>query len=83
MEENQAKIRAFLSQHFRNHDLKDDEDIFGTGFVNSLFAMQLVLFLEGEFGIQIQTEDLKMENFRTINALAQLIERKAASPAQA
>jgi methoxymalonate biosynthesis acyl carrier protein len=81
VEKNKARIRAFLSQHFQNHDLQDDEDIFANGFVNSLFAMRLVLFVENEFAIKIENEDLKLENFRTINALAHLIERKIASPA--
>ena len=83
MEENKAKIRAFLSRYFRNHNWQDDEDIFASGFVNSLFAMQLVLFVESEFAIKVENEDLKLENFRTINALAHLIERKTASPTHA
>jgi len=79
MEKNKAKIRAFLAQHFQNHHLQDDEDIFANGFVNSLFAMRLVLFVESEFAIKIENEDLKIENFRTINALAHLVRRKTAS----
>ncbi|MGZ4031112.1 MAG: acyl carrier protein [Tumebacillaceae bacterium] len=78
MEANQAKIRAFLSKFFRNYDLKDDEDIFGAGFVTSLFAMELVMFVETEFSIRIENEDLDLDNFRTIQAIASLIERKAA-----
>ena len=46
------KIKEFLSRFFRNHDLRPDEDIFALGFVNSLLAMQLVQFVEKEFGIR-------------------------------
>jgi acyl carrier protein len=77
-ESNRAKIKAFLSRGFRNHDLKEDEDIFSLGFVNSMFAMQLVMFVESEFKIQVEREDLDFENFRTINAIARLVESKAA-----
>lgn len=70
------KIRKFLARFFQNYDLKDDEDIFALGFVNSLFAMQLVLFVEQEFQISIDNEDLEIDNFRTINALLALIQRK-------
>jgi len=83
MQENKAKIREFLLRYIHNHDLQDDEDIFASGFVNSLFALQLVLFVESGFAIKIENEDLKIENFRTINALAYLIERKTASLAHA
>ncbi|MFD2169278.1 acyl carrier protein [Tumebacillus lipolyticus] len=78
MEANKVKIREFLSRHFKNHDLKDDEDIFALGFVNSLFAMQLVMFVEGEFGIRVENEDLDLANFRTVDAIATLVEKKAA-----
>jgi methoxymalonate biosynthesis acyl carrier protein len=76
METDRARIKAFLSRRVKNHELRDDEDIFAMGFVNSLFAMQLVLFLEKEFGITIENEDLEIENFQTVNAVTSLIESK-------
>lgn len=76
MKENKGKIRSFLLQYIQKHDIQDDEDIFASGFVNSLFAMQLVLFVESEFALKIEREDLKIDNFRSINALAQLVECK-------
>lgn len=76
MQDFKAKLKTFLSQFFGNHDLQDDEDIFAVGFVNSMFAMQLVLFIEQEFQITIENEDLELDNFRTINAMISLLERK-------
>ena len=78
MNEIQTKIKTFLDKFFGNHDLQLDEDIFANGFVNSMFAMQLVLFVEQEFQISIGNEDLEFENFRTINSITNLIERKTA-----
>ena len=82
MKEIQAKIKEFLSRFFRNYDLQPDEDIFALGFVNSMFAMQLVLFIEQEFQLTIDNEDLEFDNFMTINAITRLIERKTALVAQ-
>ncbi len=76
--EESTKIRTFLSKYFQNVELQDDQDFFALGFVNSLFAMQLVLFVEQEFGISIANEDLDIENFRSINAIARLIRRQTA-----
>lgn len=76
MNDIEGKLRVFLSKIFRNHELQNDEDIFQAGFVNSIFAMQLVLFLETEFKIRIEDEDLELDNFRTINAMTGLIEKK-------
>jgi len=78
-----AKIKQFLARFFQNYDLQDDEDIFALGFVNSLFAMQLVLFVEQEFQISVDNEDLDLDNFRTVDALANLIRRKKAPALQA
>jgi len=76
MQKIQVRIKEFLSRFFRNHDLQLDEDIFALGFVNSMFAMQLVLFIEQEFQINIENEDLDFANFKTINAMTRLIESK-------
>lgn len=76
MEEIKAKNRAFLSRFFRKHEIKDDDDIFSLGFVNSLFAMQLVLFLEKEFGIIVENKDLDFDVFRSINAISEYVEGK-------
>ena len=75
-EEYREAISAFLADHIRNHEIAADEDIFAAGFVTSMFAMQLVLFLEGEFGVKLANQDLKLDNFRTIERMVGLIERK-------
>lgn len=78
MQENKEKVKDFISRYFRNHELGDDEDIFAAGFVNSLFAMQLVLFLEQEFKINVDSSDLDLSNFKTINAITDFVKRKTA-----
>jgi acyl carrier protein len=82
MDETQAKIKEFLSRFFKSHDLQPDEDIFALGFVNSLLAMQLVAFVEKEFGLRVEDEDLDLDNFRSINAISRLIARKTGAAAE-
>jgi len=76
MEEVKNKTRAFLSRFFRKHEIKDDDDIFSLGFVNSLFAMQLVLFLEKEFQIVVENKDLDFEVFKSINSISEFVVSK-------
>jgi acyl carrier protein len=76
MEENLVRIRKFLSRFFREHEIEGDDDIFALGFVNSLFAIQLVMFLEKEFGISIDNKDLDLNNFRTTNAILAFVDKK-------
>ncbi|MBF0272410.1 MAG: acyl carrier protein [Magnetococcales bacterium] len=70
------KIKSFLVKFIRDADVGDDEDLFATGLVTSLFAMHLVLFLEKEFQVKVDNKDLDFDNFRTINAIVALIEKK-------
>jgi acyl carrier protein len=70
------KIRTFLREKIKQPNLADGEDYFQKGFVNSLFAMQLVLFVEKEFQMRVLDEDLAIENFNCINAISALVERR-------
>jgi methoxymalonate biosynthesis acyl carrier protein len=73
------KIRAFILRFIKASQLQPDEDIFALGFVTSMFAMQLVLFVEQEFAIKVENEDLEIQNFNTINAITALVESKRAA----
>ncbi|HVH45119.1 MAG TPA: phosphopantetheine-binding protein [Labilithrix sp.] len=76
MEAIETKIGAYLARFFPGHTLGAQEDIFSLGFVNSMFALQLVNFLEHEFEIEIENEDLELDNFRSIDAMRGFVERK-------
>ncbi len=71
-----TEIRNFLLSHVKTYDLQDDDDFFELGLVNSLFAMQLVLFVENKFSITVDGDDLDVKNFNTISAIDSLIKRK-------
>lgn len=73
---NKARIKEFLATSIPDATFQDDQDIFASGHVNSLFVMQLVLFVEREFEIALASEDLDVDNFKTINAMVDLIEHK-------
>ncbi|MBT2542104.1 acyl carrier protein [Streptomyces sp. ISL-44] len=77
--DNKARIAEYLSRFIPVQDLKDDQDIFELSFVSSMFAMQLVSFVEHEFGITVENEDLELEYFRSISALDAFVSRKLAA----
>jgi acyl carrier protein len=57
-------------------ELDDDLDIFESGVVNSLFAIELMTFLEKAFSIKVTMDDLDMDNFKTVNATSAFVQRK-------
>jgi methoxymalonate biosynthesis acyl carrier protein len=75
------KIGDFMARAFEREAVPVDEDVFASGFANSLFAMQLVDFVEREFGVEVAPEDLELDNFRTVARIAALVERKTARAA--
>jgi acyl carrier protein len=71
-------VRNFINNSINIDGLGDDENLFESGIVNSLFAVQLMTFVERNFGIEIGMEDLDVENFKSVSATAMFIERKSA-----
>jgi methoxymalonate biosynthesis acyl carrier protein len=69
------RIREYLSSVIPLA-IEDDEDIFELGLVDSLFAIQLVAFVEKEFSITAEPTDLDISNFCSIAALTCFVERK-------
>jgi acyl carrier protein len=76
LDQAKQEVRAFMLRFFKNNDLNDNDDIFALGFVNSLFALQLVMFVEKNFSVSVEDEDLQLDNFSSVNAIAALVGRK-------
>jgi acyl carrier protein len=71
--EARSKVRAFLEKFIRDQDFEDGDNVFALGLVNSLMAMQLVLFLEKEFGVKFTNQDLNLKNFRSVDSMVELL----------
>lgn len=72
------KLKGFLANYFNVNEIEDTDNIFEKGLVTSLFAMNLVLFIEKEFDISIDNTELDLENFKDINSITAFIENKTA-----
>ncbi|GEB52546.1 MULTISPECIES: acyl carrier protein [Streptomyces] len=72
-------IREFLGRHLSGYDIGDDENLFETGYVNSLFLLQLVVFVEETFGLEVEDGDLRRENFCSVSALTGFVAGKQAA----
>lgn len=52
-----------------------EQDLFADGLITSMFAMELVVQLEQSFAVAIVGADLKLANFRSVAAMADLVHR--------
>ncbi|NOQ25376.1 MAG: acyl carrier protein [Bacteroidales bacterium] len=69
-------IKEYLFENIDLEEFEDDLDIFESGMANSLFAIQLMTYLEKEFKIQITMDDLNIENYSTINSITEFVINK-------
>ncbi len=69
-----STIRNFIQKITRKQEILDDEDIFQGGIVNSLLTIQLIMFIEKNFHINIDNKDISLENFRTLNKMEEYIQ---------
>lgn len=76
-------IRAFVVDHANGAAIDDDEDLFSSGHLDSLFAVQLVMWVERTFGMTVESADLDFENFRSIADIGAFVERKRSATARA
>lgn len=67
------KIMEFFINKNKANGLKYDTDLFKGGFINSLFALEMVVYLEKTFKIKIKNKDITEQNFKTIDNIAKVV----------
>ena len=71
-----GKVQEYILLRTDADTIDHNMDIFESGLVNSLFAIELMTFLEQNFAIKITMSDLDMMNFNSIDHITQFVERK-------
>ncbi|MEK3762595.1 MULTISPECIES: phosphopantetheine-binding protein [unclassified Paenibacillus] len=78
-EKARLRIRTFIENNmnemFDDNEVHDSDNIFEKGFVSSLFAMQLLNFIEQDFAIEVKDEDILLSNFSSVDQMLCLIEK--------
>ena len=69
----EERIFQFFKEKKRAKDLAFDTDLFRGGYVDSLFAFEIIQFIEDEFRVSIANRDITEKNFKTIAAIARLV----------
>ena len=53
-----------------------ETDLIGSGLLDSLALVDLLVQLEHEFGVQISLDELEVDNFRSIASIAAFVARQ-------
>ena len=78
----QERVRKFIVENFYVTDpseLADDASLIQGGWVDSTGMLELISFLEAEFGIQVTDVEMLPENLDGIARIAAFVARKAPS----
>lgn len=79
MTEIRLKVRGFIVENFlfgNEEGVKDETLFLDEGIIDSTGILELVSFLEEEFSISVEDEELVPENLGSINNVVAYLEKK-------
>jgi acyl carrier protein len=80
IEDCRKKIHQHILEKFplaKKRNLRSGDPLLETGVLDSLGILDLVHYLEAEFGFQVTDEDLLPENFASTDVIARFVVSKA------
>ena len=76
------RMRSYIDDNFLymrpDAVLDDDDSLLGTGIIDSMGVMELIVFVESEFGLIVGDEEVTKDNFDSVATIARFVESKAA-----
>ncbi len=73
------KIREFILKNLyyaEDNTIADEDSFLETGVVDSMGVMELVAFIQSEFGVEVAQNEIVVENFDSIRKLSNFVRRK-------
>jgi acyl carrier protein len=80
----ETKIRGYILENllFSSDpvELPNDDSLLERGVIDSTGVLEIILFLESEFGIEIKASEMLPENFDTVNNMVRFVGRLQGNP---
>jgi acyl carrier protein len=79
MEEIKLKVKSFVVDSFlfgNANGLADDTSFLEAGILDSTGVMEVVAFLEQQFGVRVDDDELTPENLDSISSIGAFVSRK-------
>jgi D-alanine--poly(phosphoribitol) ligase subunit 2 len=80
-EDVRTKVRNHLQEaYFKNGsvELTDETPLLSSGIIDSISALQLVEFLEREFGFEFEAHEVDQDNLNTLDTIVNFVKGKVA-----
>ena len=78
-EDNVTRIHQWLTRTFplaQERDVGPHDSLLDSGIIDSLGTLEVVEFLENDFGVQVTDEEMVADHFESIEAIAQFVQSK-------
>lgn len=81
------RTRAYITENFlymrRDFQLSETDSLLETGIIDSMGVMEVIAFIESEFGIEVGDEDVTEANLGSIRAISRYVVARAEAAAEA
>ena len=76
------QVRDFITRNFyaaASGDVADDASLLTLGIIDSTGVLEVIGFIEDQFGVHVEDQEMVPENLDSIAQIAAFIEKKKAS----
>lgn len=81
MPDDKKTIRDFILREFKpTLSLDNQSPLVQQGIIDSLAILTLIGFIKAQFGVDIDPDDVKFENFETVADIHELVESRRPRP---
>lgn len=81
-----SRLRDFVEENFLymrpDFELKNDQSLMENGVVDSMGVMEMIQFLEEEFGVEVDDSEITEENLGSLDAIAGFVLSRRGDEAQ-
>jgi acyl carrier protein len=75
-----GRVRSFVQENFlymhTNFELADDDRLLEKGVIDSMSIVEMISFIEKEFGVYAQEEEISDANFGSLSGIARFVGEK-------
>ena len=70
------EVLVFLKETLPTVDFADGKNLVSKGILDSLAIISIVMAITEKYGVSVDVEDISVENFDSVEKIAEMIERK-------
>ena len=75
-----ARVREYVVENFlymrQGYEFSDTDSLLGHGIIDSMGVVELIFFVQDQFGVEVEEGEITEEHFGTLLAIAEFVQGK-------